>query len=324
MAIHVPDGSGSRICIDDLLETYDEYLTACRAQLVRRLEGEARVPALVAHLERGKMLRALLVYVAGFAVGGTADVLAPGAEAIELLHAASLVHDDIIDSADRRRGQPALHTQVGGGSAIVIGDYLLVRAFAVLGGARASLTSERLLSAVSALALHAGECCLGEFVELSASPETSEEEYFSIVQRKTASQFAAAASVGVILGGGTTAQIDAARRYGTAVGVAYQIRDDVLDIVGDAVALGKPVGNSMLHRRPMLPLIYLREGGFEVGEIGRQQLLALLRERGIFHRVESEQERNTQVALAALGSLPHSRCVDELSALAQIAGTRTT
>jgi geranylgeranyl pyrophosphate synthase len=282
---------------------------------------------------RGKMLRPLLALAAGAVVGGEAAAVLPGAEAVELLHGASLVHDDIIDEAGERRGLPALHRRVGVGAALVLGDYLLMRSFAVLGTAQAGFEPARLLEALNTLSHHAQECCRGQVQELLPSDRLDPEEaYRAIVRGKTASLFAAAATVGAILGGGSRAEVDVLRQYGLNVGMAFQIQDDVLDLAGEAQSLGKPVGQSLVQGRPMLPLVYLHKYGsaaaaaelsrMEQAGLDRLQLVALLQRENIFSRVRATQERYLTTAGRSLEGLRPSAEVEVLRGLALYAVTR--
>jgi geranylgeranyl pyrophosphate synthase len=230
--------------------------------VIGRLAEAPTGALLVKYFQRGKMLRALLVFLGAAAAGVDPAMVSVAAEAVELLHGGALVHDDIIDEAGQRRGLPALHTQVGTKAALVLGDYLLLRCFAVLGEARVSHAPERVLEALTRLSHCAQDCCRGELDELEASAQPiSEETYFGIVEGKTAALFAAAAVVGAILGGGDRSAIEALHTFGLSLGTAFQLRDDVLDLIGEARTLGKPVANSLGQGRPLLPLVYLQKYG---------------------------------------------------------------
>jgi geranylgeranyl pyrophosphate synthase len=275
---------------------------------------------LAEHFARGKMLRPLLAFAAAAAVGGDPATALPAAEAIELLHGASLVHDDIIDQAATRRGLPALHRRVGAGVALVLGDYLLVRAFAVLGAAQPSHPPERVLEALGRLGRHAQQCCRGQVQELLApGRQDSEGLYLAIVRGKTAAPFAAAAGLGAVLGGGAAWEVAALEGYGRDVGIAFQIHDDLLDFTGDEEALGKPVGQSLAEGPPTLPLIYLRRYGSRAAREEykrmcragpeRQGLAALLEREGIFQRVRATRQRYVLAAQRALDGLRPSGAV---------------
>jgi geranylgeranyl pyrophosphate synthase len=200
------------------LERYRPQLADCRERL-RAITSQTGGAPLAAMVDEAKLLRATLVVAAGAPLGASASALLPASVAIELLHLASLVHDDIIDEATERRGGPALHVAVGRDRALVVGDLLIVAAFAELAGVSAR--------AVAVLGGAAQRCCFGQLEELDpARPDPSEEAYLDVVARKTGALFSAAASLGALAAGADDAAL---AELGTALGVAYQIRDDLSD-----------------------------------------------------------------------------------------------
>lgn len=217
------------------------------------------------------------------------------------------------------------------GPALILGDYLILRAFTVLQESHHAYGQERVLEASRALNFYAQSCCLGELHELlPAGVGNPEDAYLTIVQGKTASQFAAAVTLPAIVGGCTPADIEAMRAYGLNVGIAFQIQDDVLDIVGDSGRLGKPVGTSLVNGRLLLPLIYLERYGSPTArreyrriqhtEAGwLVQLAALLKDEGILDRVKLTQNRYLSAGLQALECLRPSDERVTLSVLATYA-----
>jgi geranylgeranyl pyrophosphate synthase len=277
------------------------------------------------------MFRALLAFVAASAIGIEPRKMIPVASALELLHGASLIHDDVVDEAAERRSRPALHLQIGIGPALILGDYLILRAFTVLRESHHVYGPEKVSEASHTLNHYAQLCCLGELHELMPTGEGNpEDEYLMIVQGKTASQFAAAVTLPAIVAGGTSGDIEALRTYGLDLGIAFQIQDDVLDIVGDMELLGKPVGTYLDKERLLLPLIYLERYGsptalqhyrlIQQTEAGRTvQLAALLKEEGIWDRIKVTQNRYLSAALQALECLHPSDERANLSVLATYA-----
>ena len=277
------------------------------------------------------MFRALLAFVAASALGIEPRKMISVASALELLHGASLIHDDMVDEAAERRGRPALHVQMGIGPALILGDYLILRAFTVLQGSHHVYGPEKVSEASHTLNDYAQLCCLGELHELMPTGEGDpEDEYLTIVQGKTASQFAAAVTVPAIVGGGTSGEIEALRSYGLNVGIAFQIQDDVLDIVGDMGLLGTPVGTYLVKERLLLPVIYLERYGSPTAlrhyhrisqtAAGRAvQLAALLKEEGIWDRIKVTQDRYVSAALQALECIRPSDERANLSVLATYA-----
>ncbi len=308
---------------------YSSHLYATRRALLARLADAPGSDAVRPYFERGKMLRGLLVFAAAEAVGGDAEAVVGAAEAIELLHGASLFHDDIIDQAAERRGLPALHSQLGAGPALVIGDDLLLRAFAALATARGRHVPERVLDAMEVLGELARECCRGQFDELRTCRWTSAEQYLAIASKKTAAPFVAAGTLGAMLGGGSEIQVAHIADFARQMGIAFQIDDDLLDLLAEPDELGKPAGNSLAQGRPMLPLIFLWEVSPDTardelsqGEWSRAELATQLERHGIVERVREVYRTYTEAAMAALEGFPQSPGRDALIALAALSTSR--
>ena len=196
-------------------------------------------------LAGGKRLRPFLVYEFCRACGGREEDADPAALAIEMVHTYSLIHDDLpaMDNDDYRRGRLTNHKVYGEAMAILAGDGLLTDAFRVLSAS--GLPEDRAAVCVRILAENAGPWGMvgGQVLDmLSEERELTEEEVLAIQSRKTGCLIRAACQLGVVCGGGTDAQLQAAGRYADGVGLAFQIRDDVLDVTGDAAKLGKAVG----------------------------------------------------------------------------------
>jgi geranylgeranyl pyrophosphate synthase len=319
-----------------ILNRYAPHLQGCRDLIITDLKKTPGTAVLAGYFQGGKRFRALLAFVAASVIGIEPSKMIPVASALELLHGASLFHDDIVDDAAERRSLPALHVRIGIGPALILGDYLILRAFTVLQESHSVDGPERMIEALRTLNYYAQLCCLGELHELMPTGEGNpEDEYLTIVQGKTASQFAAAVTLPAIVGGGTSGEIEALRTYGLNVGIAFQIQDDVLDIVGDTGLLVKPVGNGLVKERLLLPLIYLERHGSPTAlrqyrripqtEAGRLvQLAALLKEEGILDRIKVTQDRYLSAALEALESMGPSDERANLSVLATYAVNHQT
>jgi geranylgeranyl pyrophosphate synthase len=203
----------------------ERLLTQCRRDLLAGLARAPEAAVVTRYLGRGKMLRARLTFLSAGAVGGDPADASVGAIAIELLHGASLIHDDIIDGSPERRGLPALHCELGVGRALAVGDYLILHALSALADARECADGVRARAAETLV--HWGkECCRGEIAELGTTDLAA---YEAVARRKTGSLFAAAAALGAILAGGTREQIGALAAFGLSIGVAYQMTDDLID-----------------------------------------------------------------------------------------------
>lgn len=317
--------------IEQILKRYATLLQGCRDRIIADLQNAPGTALLTDYFQAGKRFRALLAFVAASAIGIEPRTIIPVAAALELMHGASLIHDDIVDEAAERRTLSALHVQIGIGPALILGDYLILRAFTVLQESQEVYGREKTSEASQALNSYAQVCCRGEYRELMPTgADNPEDEYLAIVQGKTASQFAAAVTLPAIVGGGTSKDLEALQTYGLNVGIAFQIQDDVLDIVGDASVLGKPIGNSHIKARLLLPLIYLEQYGSPTArrEYRRIQqtesdqlvrLAALLKEEGILDRIRLTQNRYLSAGLQALERLRPSENRAALSVLATYA-----
>jgi len=207
---------------------YGRQLAECRDRLRDAVSSGG--PQLEAMAEEGKLLRATLVLASGSPLGASDSALLPAAVSIELLHLASLVHDDIIDEATERRGVPALHVTAGRDRALVLGDFLIVAAFDAIGELRAAASADAFAGSVDALSKAAQRCCLGQLEELDPRDHVlSEGHYLDLVAKKTGSLFSAAAALGALAAGAGTEDVATLAALGTRLGIAYQIRDDLRD-----------------------------------------------------------------------------------------------
>jgi geranylgeranyl pyrophosphate synthase len=212
--------------------SYRRQLAECRNRL--RDVVSSGGPQLEAMVEEGKLLRATLVLASGSPLGASDSALLPAAVSIELLHLASLVHDDIIDEATERRGRPALHVAAGRDRALVVGDFLIVAAFDVIGELRGSAPDGAFAASVDALSKGAQLCCFGQLEELDPRDRVpTEDHYLDVAARKTGSLFAAAAKLGALAAGADPEGLATLAALGTQLGVAYQIRDDLCDRAGN-------------------------------------------------------------------------------------------
>jgi geranylgeranyl pyrophosphate synthase len=210
---------------------------------------------------KGKRLRPALACLAGGLHGGQREPLARLAAGIELLHMATLVHDDFVDEAATRRGQPTVHSLYDGRAALLVGDYLFARA--------ASLCAEAgSLPVVSIFARALMLVCDGELRQSYGEAESrpTRADYYRRIRSKTAELFRVATEAGAIIGGCDESEIAALRQYGLSIGVAFQIADDVLDFDGDEKALGKPVGTDLRNGIITLPTILYLERHPDDGE----------------------------------------------------------
>ena len=228
-------------------------LTAVDAMIRDRMASEhaPRIPAVTAHLIEagGKRLRPMLTLAAARMCGYEGDKHVTLATAIEFIHTATLLHDDVVDESAQRRGRPTANLLWDNKSSVLVGDYLLARAFQLM----TETESLRILAVLSNASATITE---GEVLQLTAAQDlgTTEEIYFKVVRGKTAALFSAATEASGILAGVSEEQIKALFDYGDALGIAFQVVDDLLDFWGGD-AIGKNVGDDFRDRKMTLPMI---------------------------------------------------------------------
>ena len=238
----------------------------------------------------GKRVRPAVLLLAARLAGYTGERAVVYASAVEFIHTATLVHDDIIDESELRRGRLAAHSRWGNDKTVLLGDYLYISSM------KLALTYDDAIPIVRLLCDVTRRMIEGELYQLTKTGDVdiSEEEYFEIIRRKTAYLFGGSAEIGSMLGATTDEQRAALRDYGFNLGVAFQLVDDLLDFTADQATLGKPVGQDLREGKVTLALIHLlgREAAdgraraiarvaVETGEIGMsdwRELGTLLRE----------------------------------------------
>ncbi len=210
------------------------------------------IPALADHLIAGsaKRLRPLLTVAAARLAGARDDACLKLAAAVEFIHTATLLHDDVVDSSQLRRGRVAAHLIWGAPSSVLVGDFLFARAFELMVAAGSMPALEILARASRVIAE-------GEVLQLTRSHdmELSQDLYLEIIRAKTAELFAAAAESGAVSAGASPEKQAALRRYGQDLGVAFQLVDDALDYSGEAGTLGKNAGDDFREGKATLPLL---------------------------------------------------------------------
>lgn len=220
--------------------------------------------------DQGKKLRPALVLMASRIGGQFSHDVIRLATAVELLHTATLIHDDVLDEALLRRKRPSLNFRWGNEVSVVIGDYIYAKAFIILADLK-----ER--GVYRALTETARVICMGELAQLERRYDftLSEESYISMIDRKTASLIAAACELGSSLGGSDSETAERMARYGRQYGIGFQIIDDCLDLFGDEKSMGKSLRTDIRKGKPTLPLIYLLQ---EISKKERERLKEKVRQ----------------------------------------------
>ena len=250
---------------DELAQIFEpirDDLEAVEQEFIRHIQSRvALIPEMGRYIQNsgGKRVRPAVLLTAARLSGYTGDRAVLYASVVEFIHTATLVHDDIIDGADLRRGRLAVHSRWGNDITVLLGDYLYIKSMA-MALTQDSLEIIRLLCDVTLRMIE------GELYQLTKTGDVdiTEEEHFEIIRRKTAFLFGGCAQIGGMLGGLPTEQESALREYGFNLGIAFQLVDDLLDYTADAAALGKPVGGDLREGKVTLPVIHLlRRGGAE-------------------------------------------------------------
>ncbi|MBM3278983.1 MAG: polyprenyl synthetase family protein [Candidatus Handelsmanbacteria bacterium] len=199
---------------------------------------------------KGKRLRPALAVLSTRAAGGWDERVIDAGVAVEMIHTATMIHDDVVDAAGVRRGRESINAVWDSRIAVLMGDFLLSRALNIL----VDLKNQQALETVSRVTERLSQGEIYE-IQIGRQADTREASYFAMVSDKTASLIAASCKLGPILVGASQETIEALGRYGEALGLAFQIADDVLDFTGDADTLGKPVGHDLREGKITLPLI---------------------------------------------------------------------
>ena len=286
-----------------------------------------RIPEVTAHLVEagGKRLRPMLTLAAAELCGYTGGYDVHLAATVEFIHTATLLHDDVVDESGQRRGRPTANLLWDNKSSILVGDYLFSRAFQLM-------VEPGNLRVLDILANASATIAEGEVLQLSAAQDlrTDEAVYLQVVRGKTAALFSAATEVGGVIAEQEQAQVQALFDYGDALGIAFQIVDDLLDYQGDAKATGKNVGDDFRERKLTLPVIKAvakadaEERAFwsRTIEIGRQEdgdldhALMLLNKHNCLIETRDEAIAWADKAKAAMAKLPQHPLRDMLIDLA--------
>lgn len=228
----------------------------------------------------GKKLRPSLAVLSAEAVGGEVQCALKAGAAVELIHTFSLIHDDIMDQDDKRRGKPSVHILWGEPMAILAGDTLFSEAFAtVMRSEDDGVTPDKILPALQTVVDSCVKICEGQALDMGFAGrlDVTEEEYLLMIYKKTAALIAAATKAGAILGGGTPEQVEALAEYGRLIGMAFQIQDDYLDVASSEEQLGKPVGSDIVEGKMTLLVVNALANA---DEADRERLLTILKEEG--------------------------------------------
>lgn len=272
----------------------------------------------------GKRLRPSMLLLAGQAAGGEAEALAPAAVSIELIHNFTLIHDDIMDNADVRRGRPAVHKLWGQSGAILAGDTLYSKAFQVLGMTKAR--PDLILGAMNMLSRTCTAICEGQWLdmEFEARDRVFEAEYMEMIEKKTGVLYGASAGIGALLAGANPQVVAALDEFGRLTGMGFQLQDDVIDIITPEKVSGKRQGGDLIEAKKTLIMIHAFAHNVPVPVFGKKdatteeisEAISLLEKSGSIEYARSRAEEMVEKGKRALQVLPDSKEKATLLALA--------
>ena len=284
----------------------------------------------------GKRLRPYLVLKSCKLVGGREEDALPTAAALELLHTFTLIHDDIIDEDEKRRNLPTVHVEWGMPTAIVTGDLLFAKVYEAITRFTdpRRVAPKRILQVLKSVSEATVTICEGQILDMMFEHKetVSEDQYFRMVQAKTAALFETSATCGGILGGGKKREVERLGKYGYYAGTGFQVIDDVLGLTADEKALGKPVGSDIREGKRTLIIVHALE---HASEIQRKKILETLGNRsasperiqevvglagslGSISYAEEKARKYIEKAKKALATFPASEDREDLLSLADL------
>jgi octaprenyl-diphosphate synthase len=321
--------------------TFDDVVALARAdmqavdQLISTsLESDVALVSQVSQYivtSGGKRLRPLLVLLAARALGYDGDQHVRSAAIVEFIHTATLLHDDVVDSSERRRGKDTANTVFGNQASVLVGDFLYSRAFQMMVDIDSMRVMQILADATNTIAA-------GEVMQLMNvhDPDTTEEAYRQVIYRKTARLFEAGAQIAAVLARRDPGDEAAMMTYGQNLGAAFQLVDDVLDYNASAEELGKNIGDDLAEGKATLPLIYamqkasqsdkelIRNAILEGGLDHLDAITAIIESTGALQYTAACAQKAADTAIAALSGIPDSDYKRALTTIAEFSVRRRT
>jgi octaprenyl-diphosphate synthase len=295
--------SAIQVDVNAIRDLASEDMAAVDGEIRRRLQSDVvLINQLAGHIisSGGKRLRPLLVVLTARALGQEGPAVAQLAAIIEFIHTATLLHDDVVDGSDLRRGQSTANALFGNEASVLVGDFLYSRAFQMM----VELDDLRIMDILAATTNTIAE---GEVMQLMNcnDPDTSEEQYMAVIRSKTAKLFEAATQLGALIAGVDDPVQTDLGRYGLNLGNAFQLIDDVLDYDGNQEDLGKNLGDDLAEGKPTLPLIH----AMRVGDTAQRDLIRSAIENGDRNAIEA-----IVAAIESTGSITYTARQAELHA----------
>ena len=317
---------------DDVAALSKDDLLAVDKLISASLQSDVSLVSQVSEyivMSGGKRLRPVVVLLASRAFDYAGEQHIRAAAIIEFIHTATLLHDDVVDSSSRRRGQDSANTVFGNQASVLVGDFLYSRAFQMMVDIDSMRVMQILADATNTIAA-------GEVMQLMNvhNPDTSEEAYRQVIYRKTARLFEAGAQIAAVLCDRSAADEQAMMRYGQHLGVAFQLVDDALDFNASAEELGKNLGDDLAEGKATLPLIYAMENGsaadrklirnaiLDGGLDQLDRITAIIESTGALQYTTRRAQEAADSAVRALDSVPDSAYKRALVTIAELSVQR--
>ncbi len=328
-----PTGISAPQTIEHVNELVAGDMAAVNQLIEKRLQSEVvlvnQISGYIIH-SGGKRLRPILMLLSARAFGYTGEQHFNLAAIVEFIHTATLLHDDVVDASDRRRGRETANALWGNEAAVLVGDFLYSRAFQMMVDVQRMRVMEILAHATNVIAE-------GEVLQLlnCNDPDTTEQRYLNVIHCKTAKLFEAAAQLGAILCDATPEQEQAMAQYGMHLGTAFQLVDDVLDYSASSEIMGKNVGDDLAEGKPTLPLIRAMRQGTKAqstlirtaiktgGRDNITEVMAAIESTDAIAYTARKAREEADLAIAQLQNIPASNYTAALKTLADFSVSRT-
>ncbi len=331
-AMQLATSESTSFNLDTIRAQLGDDWSAVNREIQQQLKSDVALVNSVAHYiigGGGKRLRPLLVLLSARACGYQGDKHVTAAAIVEFIHTATLLHDDVVDASDLRRGQDTANSVFGNEASVLVGDYLYSRSFQMMVEVGQMRIMDVLADATNTIAE-------GEVLQLMncKDPDTSEQQYLEVIYRKTAKLFEAGVLIGAILADQSRAVEHAFEQYGKELGLAFQLVDDALDYDASSDQLGKNIGDDLAEGKPTLPLIYALQRGSPQEQLvirraieqgGRDDIDAIVRaieSTGALAYTMTQARKASTRAASALDKVPDSNWKQALLELADFAVER--
>lgn len=327
--MQVAEKTPDSVDFDDVAALADADMRAVDRLISTSLETDVPLVSQVSEyivMSGGKRLRPLIVLLAARAMGYEGEQHIRAATIIEFIHTATLLHDDVVDSSERRRGQDSANTVFGNQASVLVGDFLYSRSFQMMVDIGDMRVMQILADATNTIAA-------GEVMQLMNvhDPDTSEDDYQQVIYRKTARLFEAGAQIAAVLAKRDPADESAMIKYGQHLGTAFQLVDDALDYSASAEELGKNLGDDLAEGKATLPLIYamrtgtvaqrdlIRTAVLEGGLDQMDEIQDIIRSTGALEYTEARAREAADAAIAVIAGIPDTKYRQALMSLAVFA-----